>query len=234
MSLGKSESSSSPGSIYGSQDPYLQELYAGASNAYNAPQGIDPYAQQVANSAMGGYQTQMGGGIVDPTLQQNLYGLASGQVQNQALGGAIQAGLTDINQNLTRNMLPAIGTGAAMTNTSGGSRQGIAEGLALSDANQQATDFVNQMYSQNFGQTLESMLGANQQLGGLNSQQNLAQQSALGYSPEMALLGISPTQMALQQQYAPLQAYGNILGPPVPLSGGSSSSGWNVGISSKE
>ena len=201
-SLGKSESSSDPSSVWSAQSPYLQALYDSAFRTmgggftpvnprqmipgrtyFASPNGpmqmsINPqdpsgqaynYAQNVAGGAMGGYQNQMQGGFSDPTLYQNLYGLGGGQYQNQALGGAIQAGLGDINRNLQRNILPSVNTGSALTNTSGGSRQGIAQGLAMSDANRQAGDFVNRMYSQNYGQTLQSMLGANQQLAGLQA-----------------------------------------------------------------
>ena len=189
------------------------------------------YAQQIAGGAQNAFGNQAGGGFVDPRLQQNLQAMGSGQYQNRALGGAIQAGLGDIGRNFQRNIMPSINTGSALTNTSGGSRQGIAQGLAASDANQQASDFVNRMYSQNFGQQLQSMLGANQQLGGLQGQRNIAQQSAMGQAPQLAGLGGAPEQAYWQQQFAPLGAFQSILGAPTILGGGSQATSKNTGIS---
>ena len=226
-SLGKNKSTSTqnPAKVWEAQDPYLQDLYQKAATLTSRTPYFGPQ-RQITSGAMQGYQNQLGGGFQDPSLQQNLQGLGSGQYQNQALGGAIQAGLGDINRNFQRNIMPGINTGAAMTNTSGGSRQGIAQGLAAGEANRQAGDFVNRMYSENFGQMLNSMLGANQQLGGLQNMQNLAQTGAMQMAPSLSGMGINQ-QLA---QYAPLQTYADILGGPTVLGqGGSSASrGWNV------
>ena len=241
-SLGKnkSESTQYPSKVWDVQSPYLQDIYSRAQSFRPTSQAqlggfqYDPsQVSNVVSGAMPGLQNQLGGGFQNKQLGSNLQGIAggqfqnqelmnnlrglgSGEYQNQALGGAIQAGLGDINRNLKRNLLPTINTGAAMTNTSGGSRQGIAQGLAVSDANRQAGDFVNKMRSQNYGQNLQSMLaanqqmgglqgqqlqamlGANQQLGGLQAQQNLAQAGALGQVPGMA--GIGMANQAAQQQ----------------------------------
>ena len=116
-----------------------------------------------------------------------------------------------------------------MTNTSGGSRQGVAQGLAASNANRQAGDFVNRMYSDNFGQQLQSMLGANQQMGAIQQGANQAQQGAMGQAQGLAGLGASPEQAYWQQQYAPLQAFSNILGNPAILGGGSQASSKRIG-----
>ena len=193
-----------------------------SGDAYN-------YAQNVAGGALGAFGNQAQGGYIDPNLQKNLQGLGSGQFQNQALGGAIQAGLGDISRNFQRNIMPSINTGSAMTNTSGGSRQGIAQGLAASDANTQASDFVNKMYSQNFGQQLQSMLSANQQLGGLQGQRNAAQAGAMGQAPQLAGLGGVPEQAYWQQQFAPLQQLSSILGNPAILGGGSQATSKRLG-----
>jgi len=230
LSKGKSQSTTAPSKIWETQAPYLEGLYGRAQEA-SLGGGYDPYARRISQGAMPGFNNQMAGGFQNQQLMQNLQGLGSGQYQNQALGGAIEAGLGDISRNFQRNILPGINTGSALTNTSGGSRQGIAQGLAASDANRQAGDFVNRMYSQNFGQTLQSMLGANQQMGGLQGQQNIAQQQALGMAPQMQQLGMTPQMNYWQQQFAPLQAYSSILGNPAILGGGSQASSKNLGLS---
>ena len=143
-SLGKSKNSSTshPSTVWSGQEPFLKDLYGRAQAASYGNQGQD-YANQINQGANTGYQNQMGGGFQNPQLAQGLQGF--GNMQNEALGGAIDAGLGDISRNFQRNIMPSINTGSAMTNTSGGSRQGIAQGLAAGEANRQASDFVNQM-----------------------------------------------------------------------------------------
>ena len=275
MSLGKSEGGSEPGSVWYKQSPYLEGLYSRGLEQLQAG-GYHPYAPQIAQGAQqaanwatglqtaGGsaFGTLAGGGVRDPRLENSLRGiggmrdprtsmltpLASGQAQNTALGGEIAAGLGDISRNFRENILPGINMNAALTNTAGGSRQGVAQGIAARGANRQAADFVNRMRSQNYATGLQTQLGALGQVGGLESARTQAQLGALGQlggiqdmanqnmaaamttAPQLTNLGLAPTQSYWQSLYTPLQAYGNILGPPVNLSGGSSTSGWNVGL----
>lgn len=232
---GQVNTTTSPGTMGTSKNGDPQWTPGQTTTSYDMGQTPTPsgpafdYAQQIAGGGLNAFGNQAGGGFSDPRLQRNLQGLAGGQYQNQALGGAIQAGLGDINRNFQRNIMPSINTGAAMTNTAGGSRQGIAQGLAASDANRQAGDFVNKMYSQNFGQQLQSMLQANQQLGGLQGQANQAQQGAMQQAPGMAGLGASPTQAYWQQQFAPLSAFQSVIGAPAILGGGSQASSKRLG-----
>jgi len=211
---GSSSSSSAPASVYGAQEPYLQDLYGRSQLASYGNTGQN-YANQINQGAQTGFQNQAQGGFQTPGLQQVLQDF--GGMQNEALGGAIQSGLGQIGRNFQRNIMPGINTGAAMTNTSGGSRQGIAQGLAASDANQQATDFVNNMQSQNWGQQMQNQLGAYGQQGNLQAQQNMAQQGALGQAPQIANLGFG-------EQYGDLSALSSLIGSPAVLGGGSSSS----------
>ena len=215
---GGSESSTAPSKVYGAQDPFLQDLYARAQMASYGGMGSN-YANQINQGAQTGYQNQMQGGFQNPQLQQGLQNF--GGMQNQALGGAIQAGLGQINNNFNRNIMPGINAGSAMTNTSGGSRQGIAQGLAASDANQQATNFVNQMQSNNFQNMMQNQLGAYGQMGQLQGQQNAAAQGALGMSPDIANLGFG-------SQFGNLNNYANILGSPTVLGGGGQSKSFDA------
>ena len=186
--LGGSDSSTTnPATVYGAQDPYLQDLYGRSQLASYGNTGQN-FANQINQGAQTGYGQQMGGGFQTPGLQQGLQDF--GGMQNQALGGAIQAGLGDINRNFQRNIMPSINTGAAMTNTSGGSRQGIAQGLAAGDANRQASDFVNQMQSQNWGQQIQHQLGAYNQREGLQAQQHLYQKGDRGRATQLANPGL--------------------------------------------
>ena len=211
---GGSESTTNPAKVWEEQVPFLQDLYQRAQMQSYGGMGQN-YANQVNQSAMGGLQNQMAGGYQNPQLMQGLQNF--GGMQNQALGGAIQAGLGDINRNFQNNIMPSINTGSAMTNTSGGSRQGIAQGIAAGEANRQAGDFVARMQSNNFQNMMQNQLGAYNQMGGLQAQQNMAQQGALGMAPQMSNLGFG-------SQYGNLAALSSLLGGPTVLGGGSSGS----------
>jgi len=211
---GSSKSKSAPASVYGAQDPFLQDLYARSQLASYGNMGQN-YANQINQGAQTGFENQMGGGNMYD--QGGLNSIASGQMQNQNLNGAIDAGLGQINRNFNRNIMPGINTGSAMTNTSGGSRQGIAQGLAMSDANQQATDFVNQMQSQNYQQGIQNQLGAYGQMSQNNAIQNQATQSAMNAAPQLANLGFGA-------QYGDMSALASLIGSPTVLGGGSSGS----------
>jgi len=213
--LGGSDSATTnPATVYGAQDPYLQDLYQRSQLASYGNTGQN-FANQINQGAQTGFNNQMGGGFQNQQLAQGLQNF--GGMQNQALNGAIGAGLGQINRNFQRNIMPAINTGSAMTNTSGGSRQGIAQGLAAGDANRQASDFVNQMQSQNWGQQMQNQLGAYGQMGGLQAQQNLAQQGAMNQAPQLANLGFGA-------QYGDLSALSSLIGSPTVLGGGSNES----------
>ncbi len=204
-------STTDPSSIWGGQSPWLQQLYNRANQASSDPTGTG-YASQFLNPAFMAFNQMAGGGAQIPGLMQGLQNF--GNMQNEALGGAIQAGLGDITRNFQENIMPGINTGAALSGTSGGSRQGIAQGLAAGRANQQAGDFVNQMRSQNFQNMMQNQLGAYGQLGNLQNQQNQAMRSAMGFAPSLANLGFL-------QQYGNLQNLQGLYGPPTVLGGGS-------------
>jgi len=174
------------------------------------------------NLAQGGQQTDTTG------LQNIAQGGQFNQFQNQqnpALQSAINAGLRQVNQNFTENILPGINTGSALSGTSGGSRQGIAQGLAARSANDTAADFVSKMQSDNFnnvqnrnlqatGQGVNSQLRAFQGLGQFDTSANQAQQAALAAAPETANLG-------LNNQFGALERFKGLVGDPTVLAGGS-------------
>lgn len=208
---GSSQQSSAPSSVWGPQQDFLTSLYGRAQNASYGGMGQN-FAQSFLPGAQRGFNQLIGGGQqFDPTGLQNI---ASGQTQNQNLQGAIGAGLGQINRNFQRNIMPGINTGAAMTNTSGGSRQGIAQGLAASDANQQATDFVQNMQSQNYQSGIQNQLGAYGQLGAQDQLANQAMFGGLSQAPQLSNLGFGA-------QYGDLSQLSQLIGRPTILGGGS-------------
>lgn len=124
--------------------------------------------QQARNWAYGGAQD-----IARQGLAATQYGLTGAMDvnNNPALQGAIQAATRPITQNLQENILPGIRSQSVQEGGYGGSRAGIAEGLAVSRANQQAQDaaanLTNEAYKQGqdtFARTL-ALLPQTQQLG---------------------------------------------------------------------
>lgn len=216
----KSQQSSDPSSVWAQQSPYLTNLYSRAQDTSYGNQGQN-YANQINQGAASGYGNMLQGGFQNQNLNQGLANF--GNQQNMALGGAIQAGLGQINNNFNRNIMPGINSGSALTNTSGGSRQGIAQGLAASDANQQANNFVSQMMSNNFQNMMQNQLGAYGQMQqGVNAQ-NLSQMGAITQAPQLANLGFG-------SQYGDLAALQSLIGSPTVLGGGSrgDSSSYNM------
>lgn len=79
---------------------------------------------------------------------------------NPAIGGAIDAATRPVYENLTRTALPAVRSGAAQTGNFGGSRQGIAEGLAIQGAGNTAGDISSRIASEAYGQNVRAQLQA--------------------------------------------------------------------------
>jgi len=149
---------------------------------------LEPGQQNALNAlyrnATGLAQEQLGQGsqfqdsILDPSIQAFTEGL---QLQeNPYLAGQIETGQDQIQRNLERNLLPTIGGDAAGAGQRGGGRQGVAEGIALSDANQQSAQFaqglIGEDYQQQQTRRLQTLSGA-ADIGGLAFAplQNLAQ-----------------------------------------------------------
>lgn len=89
---------------------------------------------------------------------------------NPVLASMSNAAVRPIYQNLTRTVLPSIRGDYAGSNMFGGSRQGIAEGLAITDANQRAADVTTELQNNAFNQGLGAMLSSSNQAASLAGQ----------------------------------------------------------------
>lgn len=228
------ESSSQGASVWGEQSPFLTDIYQRGQDVSFDPTGrlyaqgfMDPSQQAFGQLAGGGFQQDLAPMQAMAGGKTPFAGFA-GQ-QNQALEGAIGAGMRQINQNFQENIMPGINMGAVGAGTSGGSRQGIAQGLAARGANQTAADFTAKMQSDAFNQSqqrnlqaAQGQVGAQQgafgQLGQAGQMQNQAQLGALGAAPAASNLGFGA-------QYGNLQNYASLVGGPTVLGGGSTSTG---------
>lgn len=174
-----------PGSTIAPTDP-LQEQ--GRNMVADAAGGV----QQVANDSistarqlmMGGGAGALGGaGNLTQAGQFGLGGLgralseydttqggrdflASGSLldpnTNPVLEAQTEAALRPITRGLTEDVLPGIRSESMSNNMFGGSRQGIAEGRAMSDFLTQAGDISTNLQANNFNQGLGAMLATTQ------------------------------------------------------------------------
>ena len=151
------------------QSPFLQNLFQQGSNLAGQ--------QGQQGSEFGNFQSAAMGallGMFQPSGQANPF-----------LNQQIQQGQQMINENLQQNILPSVGSAAAGAGQLGGGRQGVAQGIALRDANRQSSDFAQNLIGQDFqGQQQRALqaLGQAGNIGGLAFQplQNL--RSILGGS----------------------------------------------------
>lgn len=119
-------------------------LLSGSNNAQITPVGnvADPERiggwGQIQAQSVDPTQALASLGSINPTqaLQNQLSGSANNPYLDQQIAGIG----TDISNNLNRNILPGVRGQAVASGQYGGSRQGIAEGLAMSDSNQQLTN----------------------------------------------------------------------------------------------
>lgn len=105
---------------------------------------------------------RQGQGVLDPT---NALGkLLTGQVQNQYLDPLAQSITNRITRNTTEEVLPALRTEAMAAGGYGGSRQGLAEGKAISRLNQDLSTGLAPVYAQAFENAQNRMAGTASEL----------------------------------------------------------------------
>lgn len=179
---------------------YQMQSYSGNAGG-SAPSGGNQYKPASGgNSSMSQFNMQTGG--PNPYLSQQ--------------ANAITQNVTD---NLKNNVLPGISSGAVAAGGFGGSRQGIAEGLAMQGANRDIANAQANLYGQGYtadqanktqlnisgmnNSTTQRGQDMNQQLGyaGLNNQYNIANmQNQLGYAGLNNQMNIAGMQNATAQR----------------------------------
>ena len=224
-------------------------INAGLQSLQNVSQLAQPGGNVAANVG-----AQAGGAAGDFLTNQIQN---AGQISDPFLEGVINNALRINNQNLTRNLLPAIDSNALATNTFGGSRQGIAEGLAVSDANQQNLGTIANLLSGEFNRSTDrgfaasnlglnqANVGANQTLDAIRTQAGIApgvQQLALPGITSLLQAGTIEDQFASQLlqdeinrfnfgQNAEQQRLNNFINSLTPLAFGGTTTSTGPGIS---
>ena len=188
--------------------PYLKNLYAAADARFKQPQQYFPsqtYAPQSPLSAAGqqaalGYATNYLPGLIQSGMsglasQLNAQDVAHNPYVQQMLAQQISGSTNAFQQNaqtltdtLKNQWLPSIRSGAGLAGQYGGTRQGVAEGVAIGEAAKQLG---------NYGSSAQAALGnqiAQTQLGAYGQGLDAAKAGML-FLPQMAQLGMMPSQM---------------------------------------
>jgi len=128
-------SSTSSSRIWEEQAPFLKDLYQQAS-------GVFDKSTAAVDRIMPGVED------------------AFGRMLSPGVNPQLAAYQTDVQNNLERNLLPAIQSGSIATNQLGGSRQQLGAAQAVADSNQQITDMASDLYGQDQNRVLGAIMGA--------------------------------------------------------------------------
>lgn len=210
-------------------DPLQQQAQQMTVNAANQMLPVTSAIPQQLQQIMGGYgstvgQSAMQGQQGQQQLQGMLQGpgmnfMTSGAVlnanSNPALQQAIQGATRPIVENFQNTILPGITQEGIASGGFGGTRQGIAEGLAAKGMQTQIGDVAAQMMNQNYQAGLGAMntaLGTQiqGQLGGQQAAQGAIQSQQAGLAGAAGTLGNAGN--ILQQTTLPATTLGAVGG----------------------
>lgn len=239
MAGSTSQSSQNSSTVDAVQQKHNADLYGQAQNLANSQGNIQQIAQNALDplyqDAFGAYDrgvknSDFANSVSDGSNagMQTLNDLQAGG-PNPAMEAYYQSAMTGVNNNLQRNILPSVQAGAIGSGQSGSSRHGIAQGLAMSDANQQATDLAGQMYGQAYDADQGRRLQASQGYidSGLGAEGQAATQASnvIGAAGQLYDMQLDP----MSRAWDPLNSYKGIVGNQTILGSGSSKgSSWNV------
>lgn len=123
--------------------------------------GFDPSQVQGQNEVLGAAGTQ--GDLARSGAAANKF-FTSGSIwdpaSNPNLQGAIDAATRPITQNLNENILPGIRADAVTSGNFGGSRQGVAEGIAARGASQAIGDTASKLVQNEYDTNVNAQLKA--------------------------------------------------------------------------
>lgn len=243
-----SQQQSSGGSqSYGSamnlaQERQFQNLWGAAGNLYSQNAGAG-YGQDAYSAALGGNQQGMGylnqgAGQVANALGQlggaNQAMNTLGALQNPTVDPMLGVYAQEIGQQFNRNVLPGIQGNAAMAGALGGSRAGIAQGLAAADAQRNIQNFGAQLYGQGQDRAL-SAAGAQGQLAQALAQTGLQGAGMYGQLGQQAMQGglnnLAIGQFGMGVPWYAAQQFAGLLGNPLLEDLGGTSSTTSSGAS---
>lgn len=160
----------------GDRNPGAPAAPSAQSNPYTAPSTQNLGMGQPAQAAPPMQTWQEPAGQPAPAAQSSSSAQFGRNPYLQQQGQALQA---QSNQNLQQNILPGIGRGAQAAGMYGSSRQGIAEGQAMGNAQTGLDSAIANLYSNSYGQDLQYDLSSRS----LNNSYDLGLRSNdLGYA----------------------------------------------------
>lgn len=151
------------------QQPYLSDIFQQAQKQYQdstvpryypgqVTASIDPATVDAQERLLSAADTQQG--VADTTTAANKFNMTDARDvrSNPYLQGAIQAAINPIIQNFndTGGVMSNIRTEGVNNQQGGGSRQGVAEGIAASRLNQQISDVASTMASKGYETGLDA------------------------------------------------------------------------------
>lgn len=150
-----------------------------------------------------------GVGMAQPAQNFMLSGAALSPQSNPYLADTARAAIAPVAESLTEQVLPSIRTSSDLSGQFGGSRQGIAEGRAISDFLRQAGDISSGIYSRGYDtgfQGMSTALGHTLDAAASGTSGALeAGSRSLFAAPTVADLALTPTKVlssvGQQQQF---------------------------------
>jgi len=203
----------------GGIDAYTQQML----NRFNSPDfnyvtapggnaitgAFDPKFNKVANTtavSVGLPQARASQGVLDPT--QSLQRMLSGQPDNPYLQQQIDAMSSNMARNLNENVMPGLRSEALASGQYGGSRQGIAEGLAMSRMNQDLAPAITNLLGGSYENAQNRMFGTATQLNDQAFQNaNMNADRNMNTQQFNANLGLQNNQQEMQRQNQRLNAH---------------------------
>ena len=240
-------SSSSSQNIDPTQLQYLSSLWSQglATLPGSKNYGMD-LAGKIAPSFQGAYgagnpYSTAASGLVNPLIE-GLTGIVKQPGATFAEGGNnplldknVALALEQASTNLKRNVLPSISRDAQAAGQFGGSRQDIATGLALSDANKQALQTAMGAYGDQYSSDrAANLLSQSQNDATRLGAAQIIQDLLTGNSNNVSQGALTGQQLQNTAYWNPLMNYAQILGQPVVLGesqGTGSSSSGSTGVS---
>lgn len=195
--------------IYGATD-YLAsgQANAGGNAAMTVGSDMIQRANNLATQPTGA-TSQFTGVDYKPALSQSL----SGQVDMSAYNPMADAITSRVNRNFNESIMPAIRQGAVSNGTLGGSRQGIAEGLAASRMNEDLAGSLSNLYGNAFTQAQGARNSIAPQMANLAlSQQGQDRSYGLQANNQINDALASGVGLLSQGAQQPLQSYQNLIG----------------------
>jgi len=179
----------------------LLQLLQSGQNPLAAQGGATlPGATGAINAATGGAQgappgfNPAGAPTLDPAnidINQILQANLGGSGLNPFIGETVDAATRGLVNNFQRNVLPAISDAAGGAGQPGGSREGIAQGIAAGDLQQNVADVTSQLFAQGFDRNIGVQQNALSQIGGAQGMQGQFELGAGGLNEQIrnAILG---------------------------------------------